>query len=128
MEKKTDNTTVGLTAELAAAKELVAYGFRIYFPHQAAAKDDDLVAVNGDTGNVYRIQVKSKNEPGLWSPTIYFRNIQKKAHESWFFILYDRSNGQFYIVPSKQLAKLKANKNGFSDKEGNYLNKWDLLK
>jgi tetratricopeptide (TPR) repeat protein len=126
MKTKMDKTTVGLIAELATAKELVRHGFRIYFPHQAAAADDDLVAVNGDTGNVYRIQVKSKMGTALWS-AIFFRNIKEKAHKSWFFILYEQPTERFYIVPSEQLAKLEADTKGFKDEEGKYLCKWDLL-
>ena len=126
MEKKLSRTTVGQMAELCAAKELVKNGFRVYFPHQASAEDDDLIAVNKKSGNVYRIQVKSKNDTKRWSP-VYFKSIEGKAHESWFFILYERPTENFYIVPSKQLEKLEADKNGFSDEEGEYLGKWGLL-
>jgi hypothetical protein len=77
MGKKLSNTTVGHVAELCAAKELVKNGFRVYFPHQANAKDDDLIAVNKESGNVYRIQVKSKNDTKPWS-AIYFKSIKEK--------------------------------------------------
>jgi len=127
MEKKVSNTTAGQIAELCAAKELVKNGFRIYFPHQANAKDDDLVAVNKESGNVYRIQVKSKNDTYPWAAR-YFTNIKEKAHRSWFLILYERPTEKFYIVPSLQLAKQEADKNGFKDEKGKYLGKWGLLK
>jgi hypothetical protein len=94
---------------------------------KAAAKDDDLVAVNSETANVYRIQVKSKMGTKPW-PAIFFKGIQEKAHKSWPFILYEQPTERFYIVPSEQLAKLEADKKGFSDEEGKYLGKWDLLK
>jgi len=127
MEKKLSRTTVGQMAELCAAKELVKNGFRVYFPHQASAEDDDLIAVNKKSGNVYRIQVKSKNDTRLWS-AMYFKSIKEKAHKSWFFILYEEPTEKFYIVPSLQLAKLDADKKGFSDGEDKYLGKWGLLK
>jgi len=127
MERKPDKTTVGQIAELGTAKELVKKGFRVYVPHQASAKDDDLIAVNKETGNVYRIQVKSKNDTKAWS-AIYFKSIKERAHKLWFFILYEKPTERFYIVPSKQLAKQEADKKGFSDEKGKYLDKWDLLK
>ena len=127
MDKKLNRTTVGNIAELDTAKELVKNGFRVYIPHQANAKDDDLVAVNKESGNVYRIQVKSKNDTNPWS-AMYFKTIEKKAHKAWFFILYEKPTENFYIVPSLQLAKLEADKNGFSDEKGKYLGKWGLLK
>ena len=82
--------------------------------------------VNKDSDNVYRIQVKSKNDTKPWS-AIYFRGIKEKAHKSWFFILYEEPTNNFYIVPSLQLAKLDADKKGFSDGEGKYCGKWGLL-
>jgi len=127
MEKKTSRATVGQMAELRAAKELVKNGFRVYFPHQANARDDDLAVVNKESGNVYRIQVKSKNDTNPWS-AMYFKTIEEKAHKSWFFILYEKPTDSFYIVPSLQLAKLEADKKGFSDEKGKYLGKWGLLK
>jgi len=127
MEKKPSRATVGQMAELRTAKELVKNGFRVYFPHQANAKDDDLVVVNKESYNVYRIQVKSKNDTKPWS-AMYFKTIEEKAHKSWFFILYEKPTENFYIVPSLQLAKLEADKNGFSDEKGKYLGKWGLLK
>ena len=129
MVKKLDKTTAGQIAELCAAKELVKNGFRVYFPHQANSKDDDLAVVNIKSRNVYRVQVKSKNDTRIpWSAMYYFKNIKKKAHKSLFFILYEKPTEKFYIVPSQQLAKLEADKKGFSDEKGKYLGKWDLLK
>jgi len=127
MEKKVSNTTAGQMAELRTAKELVKNGFRVYFPHQANAKDDDLIAVNKESGNVYRIQVKSKNDTRLWS-AMYFRGIKGKAHRSLFFILYEKPTERFHIVPSIQLVKQEADNNGFCDKNDKYLCKWGLLK
>jgi hypothetical protein len=126
MEKKLSRATVGQMAELCAANELVKNGFRVYFPHQASAEDDDLIAVNKESGNVYRIQVKSKNDTRLWS-AMYFKSIKEKAHKSWFLILYERPTEKFYIVPSLQLTKLEADKNGFCDEKGEYRGKWGLL-
>ena len=122
-----DKNKDGAFCELLAAAELVKKGFRVYFPHQAYAKEDDIVAVNGITGNVYRVQVKSKKDKQKWSGLL-FKGIKEKAHASWFFVLYERCTGNFSVVPSKDLSAMDADKNGFADEKGKYLGKWDLLK
>ena len=125
MDKKTSSTV----AELIVASKLVENGFRIYLPHQANNKDDDLIAVNIETDNIFRIQVKSKKDTKkTWSARFFFRNIQKKANKTWIFILYEHPTGKTYIVPSNDLAKQKSNTKGFSDENEKYLDRWDLLK
>jgi hypothetical protein len=122
MAKKQQN---GIVGELMAAKELVTKGFRVYFPHQGNTKDDDLVAVNKKSGNVYRIQVKTKKDLKKWS-AIYFKKIKEQQHKSFFYILLEREK-DFYIVPSKALANMDAEKSGFEN-NSKYRDKWDLLK
>lgn len=120
-----NKTQSGAIGELIVAKELVANGYRIHFPYQGNNKEDDLTVVNEKTGNVRRVQVKTKQDDKKWS-AIFFKDI--KANDALFYILYEQPTESYYIVPSKVLIASEADKKGFADAEGKYLNKWDLMK
>jgi len=126
MDKLPKNIS-GAFGELTVARELMLHDFQIYFPYQGNNEDDDLTVVNNKTGNVYRIQIKTKQDKDKWS-AVFFKNIKKKTNKNLIYALYELPTGKIFIVSNNDLLDLEANKKGFADKDEKYLNKWDLLK
>jgi hypothetical protein len=121
----------GAVGEFEVAKQLTINGFRIYLPYQGNNANDDFAVVNEKSGNVYRIQVKTKQDTKPWS-SMYFKNINEICHKSLFFVLHEITTSSFFIVPSEDLAKADTDKNSFNTNEETvckkYCNKWNLLK
>ncbi|MDR2838255.1 MAG: hypothetical protein LBV49_06745 [Azonexus sp.] len=105
-------------------QELAAKGFVV---SQEDSRSNRLLARDKATGKVYRIQAATKQDEKPWS-AFYFEGIKEECHDLLFFILFEQPKHCFYIVPSKALASMEADKNGFADVDGRYLNNWNLLK
>jgi len=124
----------GIIGELKFAEAVSFNKCRFYIPYNGNNKDDDFAVVNEKTGNVYRIQVKAKQDKKKWSK-LYFKGISKECNKSLIYVLVEHrkkkeDDDRFFVIKCKDLVKIKADEEGFDHndrKNKKYQNNWSLL-
>ena len=142
-----NSISIGNAGEYFVAGEIERHGFTVAVP-MSNVKDFDIPAINRQTYQQYAIQVKTTGyKKKSWTLTKKAETLEGDNIFYCFVSLNELEPPEYHIVPSHVVAKhtregyaewiqqtaangKKHNENnmrGFSDKDDEYLNRWDLL-